>query len=227
MSTGKGTVLVLDDDASLCRSLARLLKAKGYQHRTFCDPQDLLSSPPVHGPACLILDLRLGKEDGLHCLRQFNKNGHCYPVIFLTAYGDLATVVQAMRDGADDFLEKPYDPEVLIAAVSHALERSRRQGAQEAELSKLRACATQLTPRERQVIGFVTRGFLNKEIARELGLAEITIKIHRARAMRKIGARNAVELARKAALLNLAIPPPDSAPPNKTPGPHSIPKRPS
>ncbi len=203
MSLEMGVVLILDDDPSVCRSLARLLGVNGYQTQIVADASELLSKPPVKKPACLILDLKLGKIDGLDLLRQIADKGHDHPIIVLTAYGSVSTAVEAMRLGADDFLEKPYEPDTLLASVSRALERSRQEASARSELSKLRARAARLTPRERQVIELVTRGMLNKEIADQLGLAEITVKIHRGRAMRRIGAHNAVQLAQLAALISL------------------------
>jgi FixJ family two-component response regulator len=196
-------VWILDDDPSVSRSLSRLLTVHGFQSRIFTDPAKLLSSPPAPQPACLILDLKLGPVDGIDLLSEFGHNGHDYPIVVLTAFGSVAAAVKAMRHGAEDFLEKPFEPEALLAAVSRALKRSRREAGARGKLSRLRTRAACLTPRERQVIEMVSQGMLNKEIANALGLAEITVKIHRGRAMRRIGAHNAVELVRLASLLRL------------------------
>jgi FixJ family two-component response regulator len=126
-------------------------------------------------------------------------------VIILTAYGDIPTAVEAMRRGVDDFIQKPYDPEALLEAVSHALARAGARFGEKGELSKLRARAARLTARERQVIHLVLSGMLNKEIADHLGLAEVTVKIHRSHAMRKLGAHNAAQLVRLAGFLEPGV----------------------
>jgi FixJ family two-component response regulator len=203
MTEQQGSVLIVDDDAQVCRSLVRLLTSKGYKAQALTNPHELLSIKPIEGPACIILDLRLGKVNGFDVFQELNKVGHGCPVIFLTAFGGVPEAVEAMRLGAEDFLEKPYDPEVLLSSVSRAIERSLAHLDSDEQLSKLKARAARLTPRERQVVTLVMSGLLNKEIADKLGLAEVTVKIHRAHAMRRLGAHNPTQLARLAGLLDL------------------------
>lgn len=202
MKTKAGHIVVLDDDEGILRSLARLFGAFGHHVQTFSRARDLLAAPPPDLPACLILDQNLGSARGTDTLLALRKkNGWAtIPTIFLTADWDIRTVVSAMRNGADDYLTKPYAPDDLFVMVDSALARSRREMRIAEKMAELRQRAASLTPRERAVIRLVVSGMLNKQIADRLGVALVTVKAHRGRAMQKLGAKNAADLARLATL---------------------------
>jgi len=203
MTAKSGLVLVLDDDARVCKSLSRMLMSSGYSVKSFRDPRELLASKVFQGPVCLVLDLKLARSNGFEVLSALKARERLPSVIFLTAHGDVRSAVHAMREGAVDFLEKPCEPEVLLASIAQAMSGARAQDQARQELMELESRAACLTPRERQVIKLVMCGLLNKEIAARLGLAEVTVKLHRGSAMRRLGAHNPAELARLGALLNL------------------------
>lgn len=205
MSRGEHAVLVLDDDRSVANGLERLLAAQGYQVRAYLESEDFFRDGLPAVPSCLILDnqLRDGMT-GMQVHQEILRRGWEIPTLFLTAHWDVQSVVHAMRAGADGFLTKPFEPSELLAAVSHALERAReikREGLLAAELRKKAAL---LTNRERDVVRLVVAGKLNKEIADTLNLALVTVKVHRGRAMRKLEAGNAAELARIASLAGIS-----------------------
>jgi FixJ family two-component response regulator len=212
LTTQTGLVHVVDDDPSVLRSLARMLRAEGLEPRTWGRPADFLASEEAAAlPACLILDLRMPEMDGLGVQAELLRRGTRIPVVFLTAHADVPASVRAVKSGAVDFLLKPFVPEQLLEVVRAALARS-AEGLQEAtQLEALRARHADLTPRERQVFDLVVRGLLNKEVAAELGAAEKTIKVHRARVMRKMGADSLAGLVQQAVLLGLLSP--SAAPP--------------
>jgi FixJ family two-component response regulator len=201
MTSASGLVFILDDDARICRSVARLLRSSGLRVKVFTSHEKLLAERPVTEPACLILDLKLGSTNGLEVMKLLRQRGHHFTVIFLSAYGNVPAVVEAMKQGAFDFIEKPFDPETLTTAVSKGLALARSQMREEADLDAFQTRAATLTPREHQVVELVTLGYLNKEIANQLNLAEVTVKVHRARAMRRLGVHNTAELSRVATLL--------------------------
>jgi FixJ family two-component response regulator len=205
--TSTGLVHLIDDDPSVLRSLARLLRAEGLESRTWGRAADFLADPDAAKlPACVVLDLRMPEMDGLTLQAELLRRGLRLPVIFLTAHADVPASVRAVKSGAVDFLLKPFVPEQLLGVVRAALERS-AEGMQEAtHLEALRARHSDLTPRERQVFDLVVRGLLNKEVAAELGAAEKTIKVHRARVMRKMGADSLAGLVQQAVLLGLLSP---------------------
>lgn len=180
-----------------------MLVSKGYSVKSCRDLHELLSSELPRGPVCLVVALKSARASGFEVLSALKERERRLPVIFLSSGGDVRSAVQAMREGAADFLEKPCDPEVLLASISRALAGARAQEQARQELMELQGRAARLTPRERQVIKLVMCGLLNKEIAASLGLAEVTVKVHRANAMRRIGAHNPAELARLGTLLNL------------------------
>ncbi|WP_206997090.1 response regulator transcription factor [Trinickia mobilis] len=185
-------VFVVDDDAGVCRAFARLLRSAGYEAevyesaRSFLDGADLSS-----GPACVVLDLQLPDLNGLEVQRELNMS---LPIIFVTGHGDIGTTVDAMKAGATDFLTKPVRDTVLLEVVERALERAREIFERRQELADIRLRLSRLTPRECEVMARVVTGRLNKQIAGELGIAEKTIKIHRARVMKKMGARSLADL---------------------------------
>lgn len=205
MSREEHAVLVLDDDRSVVNGLERLLASQGYQVRAYLESEDLFRDGLPEVPSCLILDnqLRDGMT-GMQVHQEILRRGWEIPTLFLTAHWDVQYVVHAMRAGADGFLTKPFEPSELLAAVSHALERAgeiKREGLLAAELKKKAAL---LTNRERDVVRLVVAGKLNKEIADMLNLALVTVKVHRGRAMRKLGAGNAAEMARIASLAGIS-----------------------
>lgn len=192
--TDEATVFVVDDDASVRRSLTRLLRAAGWNVETLSTAQEFLQRAPVSEPACVVLDVRMPEMSGPELHSQMRESGLSLPVIFLTAYGDVPTSVEAMKRGAVDFLLKPVDAAVLLQAVtraveSHAAELSRRKGRQH-----VLACLAQLTTRERQVLDAVICGHRNKQIAADLGISEKTVKVHRGRVMEKMEVRSVAQL---------------------------------
>lgn len=203
MTKERGRVFVLDTDDRARASTARFLASEGFAVRAFSEPEGILAGGLAGEPGCLLLEVKLGGVNGLEFVQEHVATGHHFAVIFLTAHGDVPTAVQAMRIGAYDFLEKPYDPWVLVNSVSNAIVAIRRQWETQSKLDDLRGRAASMTRRERQVIALMMQGLLNKEIASQLNLAEVTVKMHRSRAMQRLGAHNAAELTRIATLLEL------------------------
>jgi FixJ family two-component response regulator len=189
-------VFVVDDYAPGRRSISRLLRAAGFVVATFASAQDFLAQydPDVCG--CLVLDLAMPAVSGLELQSLLADKGSLLPIIFLTAHGDIAKSVQAMKRGASDFLTKPVNDEDLLAAVRVAIEKDRAIRREQAELSEIRARLATLTAREREVLEYVVAGRLNKQIAGDLGTVEQTIKIHRAHLMQKMRVRSVAELVR-------------------------------
>lgn len=206
MTPDKTLVLVLDDEPTVLRSVERLLAAHGHEVRTFARSEDMLGGGPPGCPACLVLDQNLGLEKGTEVHAELRRRGWELPTVFLTADYDTRTVVRAMRDGADDYLVKPYDPDELVAVVGRALHRAVQALQSGCLIAEHRQRAAALTNRERLIVAMVVSGMLNKQISSELGLALVTVKVHRGRAMRKLGARNAAELARIAGLAGIKLP---------------------
>lgn len=189
------TVYVVDDDPGVLESVRWLLQSVGLQVRTLDDPQALFGALEEHdGPACLLLDIRMPGMSGLDLQERLNREGYSIPVIFLTAHGDVPLAVRAMKAGALEFLEKPYNAQQLIETVQQAVEIHRRQRAEGAHRWQLRSQVRRLTPRERQVARMVVEGFSNKGIAGELGLSPKTVEVHRGRVMAKMGAGSTAEL---------------------------------
>ena len=196
-------VYVVDDDESMRRAVSMLLRSVGYQVETFASATDFLAAPKPELPSCLILDVRLKGQSGLAVQEQFAASKMPIPIIFMTAHGDIAMSVKAMKAGAMDFLAKPFRDQDMLDAVESALTRDAARRQTDTRDASLRQRYDELTPREKEVMAYVVRGLLNKQIAAELTLSEITIKIHRAQAMKKMGARSLADFVLKAEALGI------------------------
>jgi FixJ family two-component response regulator len=193
------TVFIVDDDSGVTRALSRLLESRGYETQSFTSSREFLETHDAAMPGCAVLDLSMPDLDGLELQRALAREGAVpRPVIFLTGHGDIPTSVRAIKAGAVDFLTKPVRDDALLAAIAQAENLDARLRITHAELSAIRARLSSLTPREREVLGHVVAGRLNKQIAGDLGIVEKTIKVHRARMMRKMNVRNVADLARLA-----------------------------
>jgi FixJ family two-component response regulator len=196
LSKAKKLVCVVDDDQSVRRALGRLFKSAAYAAETFASAEDYLSREIFQGPICLVLDVRMPGLNGLGLQKAIETRGACEQIVFITGHGDVPTATQAMKNGAIDFLTKPFDDTELTEAVKRALERGEEQLRQRGERREARARVDNLTPREFEVLRFVVMGLLNKQIAAELHTAEKTIKVHRGRVMQKLGVTSVPDLVR-------------------------------
>src|SRR5262249_55828029 len=187
------TVFVIDDDVSVRASLETLIRSAGWLPETFASAEEFLSRPRRSVPCCVVLDVTLSGLSGLELQRRLAARSDI-PIIFVTAHRDVPTAVQAMKGGALDFLAKPFRNEALLEAIREALEVSRAVALERADKRMLRTCYASLTPREREVMGLVVAGLLNKQIGSELGISEITVKTHRGRVMRKMNAESLPDL---------------------------------
>ena len=189
-------VCVVDDDQSVRRGLRRLFKSAEYAAETFASAEDYLAREIFEGPICLVLDVRMPGLNGLELQKELESRGACEQIVFITGHNDVPTCTQAMKNGAVDFLMKPFDSEELIEAVKRALGRGKEQLRERGERREARALIDKLTPREFEVLRFVIRGLLNKQIAAEMDTAEKTIKVHRGRVVQKLGANSVPDLVR-------------------------------
>ena len=198
MSDAQAVVFVVDDDESMRRSLATLLRSVGLDARVFASPQEFMEAKRPDAPGCLVLDVRLPGMSGLAFQQQLAKAAIGLPIIFITGHGDVPMSVRAMKAGAVEFLTKPFDDQVLLDAIHGAVERDRIRRGQATQLADVQARYRALTEREREVFKQVVAGRLNKQIAAELGLSVVTIKVHRGQLMRKMAAKSIVDLVRMA-----------------------------
>lgn len=197
-------VFVVDDDISIRESLEALLRFEGWQPETFASARDFLARPRVFAPSCLVLDVSLPDLNGLDLQKLIAVDRIDMPIIFITGCANVPMTVQAMKAGAVEFLTKPFDDEVLLRAIRNAIDRSHSALEQEAELGVLDGHYDSLSRREREVMALVVTGLLNKQIASELGISEITVKAHRGQVMRKMKAGSLADLVNMAARFDQA-----------------------
>jgi FixJ family two-component response regulator len=209
-------IFVVDDDPSVRKSLLRVMTSAGYAVEAFASARDFLARERFAGPCCLVLDVRMPGLTGLDLQEALAGNGHRIPIVFITGHGDISMSVQAMKDGAADFLTKPFDVDKLLEAVGRAVTKDVKDLGDETRTAGILDRVKLLTPREIEVFAFVVTGMLNKQIAGELGIGEKTVKVHRARVMEKMGAGSVAELVRLAdragVVVPKSVPPPAKAP---------------
>ena len=201
-SDQKATVHVVDDDPSMREALQDLFHSMGLETRTYATARDFLPAAVLDGPGCLVIDIRLPDMNGLDFQVQLMQTGVRLPVVMMTGYGDIPMSVRAMKSGAVDFLPKPFKDQDMLDAVLAAIDRDRQRRALDGEVSNIRERFGTLSAREQQVMLLVTTGKMNKQVAGDLGISEITVKIHRAAVMRKMGARTLADLIRMADVIN-------------------------
>jgi FixJ family two-component response regulator len=196
-------VFVVDDDVSVRESLELLIRFAGWQPETFASAKDFLARPRTTTPCCLVLDVSLPDLNGLELQKLIASERTDMPIIFITGHGDVPMTVQAMKAGAVEFLTKPFDDEVLLSAIRHAIKRSAAVLDDQAEITALRSSYESLTPREQDVMRLVVAGLLNKQIGLQLGISEITVKAHRGKMMQKMKADSVADLVKTAVKLGL------------------------
>lgn len=196
-------VWVVDDDASVREALESLIRSAGLRVETLASADEFLACPRVEAPSCLVLDVRMPRLSGLDLQKRMAEINLQIPIVFITGHGDVRTSVRAMKAGAVEFLTKPFDDQDLLEAIQQAIKRDREARQHQAELGELRARYESLTPREREVMGRVVSGLLNKQVAAELGTSEITIKVHRAQVMHKMHAGSLADLVRMSEKLEI------------------------
>jgi len=203
MSRDTPIVFVVDDDVSVRESLEALIRCEGWEPETFASAQEFLGRPRVRVPSCLVLDVSLPDLNGLDLQNRIAADRTDMPIIFITGHGDVPMTVRAMKAGAVEFLTKPFEDETLLSAIRNAIGRSQTTLDHEAKVRGLRESYASLTPREREVMALVVSGLLNKQVGRELGISEITVKGHRGKVMEKMKADTLAELVKMDARLCL------------------------
>jgi FixJ family two-component response regulator len=196
-------VFVVDDDASVREALGSLLRSVDLEVETFGSAAEFLRAQLPDAPSCLVLDVRLPGVSGLDFQGELARSGIRIPIIFVTGHGDIPMTVKAMKAGAVEFLTKPFRDQDMLDAIQLALERDRTRREQDGRLTQLKTLFGSLTSREQEVIGFVTAGLMNKQIAAEMGVSVITVKVHRGNVMRKMGAKSLTDLVRMADALGI------------------------
>ena len=206
MTASTPVVFVVDDDASVRKSLTRVVTSAGYAVEAFASARDFLAREPFVGPCCVVLDVRMPGLTGLDLQEALAGAGHRMPIVFITGHGDISMSVKAMKGGAVDFLTKPFDVENLLDAIQRAVTKDVKDLGEEGRTAEVLERVKQLTPRETEVFALVVTGMLNKQIASELGIAEKTVKVHRARVMEKMRAGSVAELVRLADRAGVIVP---------------------
>jgi len=196
-------VFVVDDDASVREAVERLVRSAGLRVEAFASAEEFLTRPKADAPSCLVLDVQLPDLSGLDLQRRMADANNEIPIVFITGHGDIPTTVRAMKAGAVEFLTKPLVEGDLLESIRHAIARDRADRRHHADTADLRARFASLTPREEEVMAWVVTGLLNKQIARELGISEETVKVHRGHAMRKMQADSVAELVRMSERLGI------------------------
>ncbi len=195
---GQSTVFVIDDDPAIRQGISSLLRSVNIGAEIFSSPQEFSPDKLPDAPCCLVLDVRFRSASGLDLQAELDNAGVNIPIVFITGHGDIPMTVRAMKAGAVEFLTKPFRDQDLLDAISVALERDRQQREKNKSLAIIRSCFETLTPREQQVFALVSSGLMNKQIAGQLAVSEITVKVHRGNLTRKMGARSVAELVRMA-----------------------------
>jgi len=211
MSSTTPIVFVVDDDVSVRESLDGLIRFEGWRPVMFGSAQEFLAHPRASVPNCLVLDIGLPDLNGLDLQQRIALERHDTPIIFITGYGDVPMTVRAMKAGAQEFLMKPFNNDVLLTAIRNALESSRDALSCEVEMGRLRDCYASLTDRERQVMSLVVSGLLNRQVGDELGITAVTVKAHRGRVMQKMKAHSIADLIRMAGKLTSHLVPAHSS----------------